>query len=170
MTVGMPACVDNLGTLTLFGHVLSWVEIKRRAFSGPAPHLSRERLMGTATTTGMLLAKLRELLLNKGIHGFPNVGGIAAEIDGDPDLIETHQRAKSHAAGNEGLCALIGQILYGCHASPLFMRNIRDDVDGLDGLIFQGDQGVEVAMSEMGAQHGVQSAGMRRWDGYDGAH
>ena len=59
----------------------------------------------------MLLAELGQLAFENRIYSFSHRLRLAAKVDLNTDLIKTHQRAQSHAAGNEFFHPLLRQIL-----------------------------------------------------------
>jgi hypothetical protein len=114
------------------------------------------RLHAAATATGVLLAELGQAAFDQGRYGIAHGPGGPAMVNVYSDLVKAHQRSKPHATGNQRLGPQTGQILDRCHATTLLVRHIGNHLDRGDLAIFQGDQGIQVTMSEMGPQCGLK--------------
>lgn len=109
-------------------------------------------------TAGMRLSELGQHPLNPGGNGLSDGSGITTVKDVDAHLLESHQGSHPHAAGNEDLDAVVRQMIHRRHAASLLMGYIRDHPNILDNSLLQGEQSIDFAMPEMGADGGLQAA------------
>ena len=85
-------------------------------------------------------------------------------------LLEPHERPHAHAACQQHSHPVLGEMTHRRHAAALLVRNVGNDVDGGDLPVVQRDQGVKLAMPEVGAHNGIQAPGKFGRYGNDGAH
>lgn len=119
-----------------------------------------------AAAAGMFIRKLRKFAVDQRLHGIPNRLKVPAEINHNTDLVESHERAKPHAADNQLAGAFSGQILYRRHASALLMRDIWDHINFFYFIIFHCNHSIEIAVTKMRAQWSVKPAWCGRRDSY----
>jgi hypothetical protein len=109
-----------------------------------------------------LLSEPLECAIQEGIYSLAHGLGAAAVKNIDSHLIESHQRPHPHAAGNEHLHPVLGQVIYRSHASALLMGHVGQSPDLLHSTIRDFDHGIEIAVAEMGAQGCIKPTRMGR--------
>ena len=116
--------------------------------------------MSATTTAGEVGAKPRQLTLQESLHCRSYGLDAVTEKDLNSHLLEPHKWPHAHAAGNENLHAVLGQVIDRGHAAALLMRNVGQG-GNLQHFAF-GDfhQGVKITVAEMGSERGIKSAGM----------
>jgi hypothetical protein len=98
----------------------------------------------------MFLLKLGQFAGQHSLNSLADRSGIAPEVDIDTDLVETHQRAQAHAAGNELVDTVAGQMLYWRHTASLLMGHIWQEADIQDLAVFHSYNGVQITVAEVG--------------------
>ena len=106
------------------------------------------------------MVKCGKFALQEGLHRFSHGLGAVAVQDLDSHLIEPHERPHAHAAGNEDLHAVLGQVIDRGHAAALLVRHVGQGGDLLHFAVGDFHQGVKVTVTEMGPQRGLESTGM----------
>ena len=85
--------------------------------------------------------------------------------DGDPDLIEAHQRAPADALHHDGVDIVLGQDQHRCHAAALGVRRVLQDLDVAHLFADDVDEREARAAAEVAGTCGVEAAGKLRRDG-----
>ena len=114
------------------------------------------------TTAGVLLTELRQLTRGESLNGIADRLRLPAMKDPDTDLLESHQRAETHAARDHDLHSSARQVLDRSHATSLLMRDTGQDLGVLDFIVLHRDQRETVTVTKMLADCSFEAAGVQR--------
>ena len=105
-----------------------------------------------------------EAAVDEGLNGSAHSGEVAREEHFHTNLLEAHEGAHAHAAGQKHLDAGVGEVLHGGHAAAVVVGDGIEGADFLHGAVFHFNEGVDFTMAEMHAHVGVEAAGQAGGD------
>jgi hypothetical protein len=124
---------------------LTGLAIQGKSISG---HIS----LSSPASTGKFRGKLLQLSFEEGIHSLSHGCCGSAVEDGDSNLLEAHEGAHAHTAGNEYLNSVLGQVGDGGHASALLVRDVGQGADIFELSVRHFHNGIYIAVTKMGAK------------------
>ncbi len=105
-----------------------------------------------AATTGEILSKSRQAIVQEQIYRFTHGLGAAAMQYFNPGLIKPHERAQANTTGNKDFNSMSRQISDGSQTTALLVRSVGQGKNILYFIISNFYQSVKVAMTEMGVK------------------
>jgi hypothetical protein len=105
--------------------------------------------LAAATAADLIVLDHREIPSQQILHNRPDLGAFHIIIDVDANLSETHERAHSDAPNNQRIHLVLGQKVYGYHASPLDMFLVREGGYLFDLAVFHIHQRKHITMPKM---------------------